>query len=105
MLLEQDAQLRRQIEDKVLRYSVPDKRARKLAFEEVRGSYPAPKPFHGRGTSLTISIAGRGASPHLESQLPRVDIAAHPSQQSGESASRTGPIHGVSLFLECCQLL
>ena len=56
MLLEQDSQLRCQIDDKVLRDSVPDKRAGELAIEEVRCLYPAPKQHH---RERTIVLPGR----------------------------------------------
>src|SRR3954454_14090992 len=45
-LLEEHFQVGRQIDDKVLRDSVPDKRAGELAIEEVRCFYPAPKQHH-----------------------------------------------------------
>src|SRR4051794_40773298 len=96
-LLEEHFQVGRQIDDKVLRDSVPDKRAGELAIEEVRCFYPAPKQHHCERTivlpgrpekSLRLGMGGVDllgpASRHRVVSLRRVDKAARWNAKSAQ---------------------
>src|SRR5579859_8200436 len=95
---EEHSQVGRQIEDKVLRDSVPDKRARELAIEKIRRLYAAPKQHHGE---RTVVLPGRPKE-SLGLGMGSVDLLGPNSESpsSAPSSCRSGgeaecPVRGV----------